>query len=40
MGIAIDKSKMKLAVASKTSIHVFASNKTLALSYPEKKKQI
>lgn len=37
MGIAIDKSKMKLAVASKTSIHVFASNKTLALSYPEKK---
>ena len=37
MGIAIDKNKMKLAVASRTSIQVFASNKVLALSYPEKK---
>ena len=37
MGIAVD-TKMKLAVASRTSINVFASNKALALSYPEKKR--
>ena len=37
MGIAVDKNKMKLAVASRTSINVFASDKVLALSYPEKK---
>ena len=39
MGIAVD-TKMKLAVASRTSINVFASNKFLALSYPKKKKKI